>query len=79
MLAKIGLGIAAPVLAIVVWALFGAPNAVWPLLGPWHLIVDVVFFGAAAVALFIAGQRQLAVVFALLVVINQILIYVWAQ
>jgi len=52
MIAKIGLAIGAPVVAVVIWALFGAPKAVWPLVGPWHLIVDVVFFGGAAVALF---------------------------
>ncbi|HEY6411169.1 MAG TPA: YrdB family protein [Ktedonobacteraceae bacterium] len=79
MIAKIGLAIGAPVVAVVIWALFGAPKAVWPLLGLWHLIVDVVFFGAAAVALLAAGQRQLAVAFALVVVINHILVYVWAQ
>jgi Protein of unknown function (DUF2568) len=79
MIAKIGLAIGAPVVAVVIWALFGAPKAVWPLVGPWHLIVDVVFFGGAAVALFAAGQRQLAVAFALVVVINHILAYVWGQ
>jgi hypothetical protein len=79
LIAKIGLAIGAPVAAVVFWALFGAPKAVWALPGPWHLIVAVVFFGAAAVALFAAGQRQLAVAFALVVVINHILVYVWGQ
>ncbi len=79
MIAKIGLAIGAPAVAVVIWALFGAPKAVWSLQGPWHLIVDVIFFGAAAVALFAAGRRQLAVAFALVVLINHILIYVWAQ
>src|SRR5581483_8385654 len=58
MIAKIGLGIGAPVIAIIIWALFGAPKATWALPGNWHLIVAAVFFGAAAVALFSAGQRQ---------------------
>jgi len=79
MIAKIGLALGAPVVAVVVWALFGAPKAVWRLLGPWHLIVDVVFFGAAAVALLTVGQRQLAMAFALVVVINHVLVYVWGQ
>jgi len=79
MIAKIGLAIGAPVIAIVIWALFGAPRATWSLPGYWHLIVEVVFFGAAAVALFAAGQWQLAIAFALVVVINHTLLYVWAQ
>jgi hypothetical protein len=79
MIAKIGLAIGAPAIAVIVWALFGAPTATWALQGNWHLIVAAIFFGAAAVALFSTGQRQWAIAFALLVVLNHILIYVWAQ
>ena len=77
--AKIVLGIGAPVLAIAVWGLFGSPKAPWHLEGIWRLILQIVFFGSAAVALFAAGQRVLGVVFALLFVINTTLMYVWAQ
>lgn len=76
---KIMLSIIAPVLAITVWALFGAPKAVWGLPGNWHLIVAAIFFGSAVVALFFSGQCPLALVFALLVIINHALIFVWAQ
>ena len=65
--------------AVVVWGLFGAPKAVWPLNGAWHLILEVVFFGSAAVALFAAGQRVLGVAFALVFVLNRVLIYTLAQ
>ena len=78
-IAKIGLGIGAPLMAVVVWGLFGAPNAVWHLNGPWRLILEVVFFGSAAVALFVSGQRVLGVPFALVFVLNHALIYAWAQ
>jgi len=78
-IAKIGLGIGAPAVAVVVWGLFGAPKAVWHLDGPWRLILEVVFFGSAAVALFAAGQRVLGVAFALVFVLNSVLIYAWAQ
>jgi hypothetical protein len=44
-----------------------------------HLVLEVVLFGAAAVALFAAGQRALAVAFALVFVLNRVLMYVWAQ
>jgi hypothetical protein len=78
-IAKIGLGIGAPAVAVVVWALFGAPKSMWHLQGPWFLMLRVVFFGSAAVALFIAGQRVLGVAFALVFVVNLVLIYAWAQ
>ena len=78
-LAKIGLGIGAPIVAVGVWALFGAPNAAWQLHGPWHLLLYVVFFGSAVVALFGASQRILGVAFALICILNSVLIAVWAQ
>ena len=77
--AKIGLGIGAPAVAVVVWGLFGAPTAVWHLDGPWRLILEVAFFGSAAVALFTAGQHVLGVAFALVFVVNLVRIYAWAQ
>lgn len=78
-IAKIGLGIGVPLMAVVVWGLFGAPKAAWHLNGPWRLILEVVFFGSAAVALFISGQRVLGGAFALVFVLNHALIYMWAQ
>jgi hypothetical protein len=81
-IAKIGLGIGAPAVAVVVWALFGAPKSVWQLHGLWFLILQVVFFGSAAVALFASGQRVLGMAFALVFVVNLVLtyaIYAWKQ
>ena len=79
LLAKIGLGIGVPILAAVVWGLLGAPGSPWQLHDPWHLILELVLFGAAAVALFASGQRVLGVAFALVFVLNRALMYVWAQ
>ncbi|MDQ2904863.1 MAG: YrdB family protein [Chloroflexota bacterium] len=76
---KIGLGIGAPVLAVVVWALFGAPRSARRLQGPWLLLLRVVFFGSAAVALFSAGQQVLGIAFALVFALNCALIYTLAQ
>jgi hypothetical protein len=77
--AKVVLGIGLPLAAIVVWGLFGSPKAMWHLNGIWRLLLQIVFFGSAAVALFAAGQRVLGVVFALLFVINCTLLHVWGQ
>ncbi len=69
-IARIGLGIGAPALAVVVWWLFGAPKAMWHLNGVFRLLLEVIFFGSAAVALFAAGQHVLCVAFALVFVLN---------
>jgi Protein of unknown function (DUF2568) len=76
---KIILGVGAPLLAALVWGIFEAPQASMPLPEPWHLLLALVIFGLAIVALYVAGQRTLALIFASLVVINQILIYAWHQ
>ncbi|HLJ35646.1 MAG TPA: YrdB family protein [Ktedonobacteraceae bacterium] len=78
-IARIVLGIGAPLVAVVVWALLGAPKAPWHLKGAWRLLLEVVFFGLPAVALFVAGQHILGVAFALVFILNTILIYAWSQ
>jgi len=70
MVARIGLGIGAPLLAIGIWALFGAPKSAWQLHGFGRLLLVVFFFGSAAVALFMAGQPTLGAIFALVFVLN---------
>jgi Protein of unknown function (DUF2568) len=70
---SIARGIGAPVLAVVVWWLFGAPQAKWHLNGIYRLLLEVIFFGSAAVALFAVGQHVLGVAFALTFVLNTLL------
>jgi Protein of unknown function (DUF2568) len=78
-LAKIGLGIGIPVIAIIIWALFGAPTATWHLYGPWRLLLQIIFFGSAVAALYMAGRPGWSLAFALLFVLNTILVYIWKQ
>jgi Protein of unknown function (DUF2568) len=73
------LGIGLPLLAVVVWGLFIAPrrryevpNAVWVLL-------QVLIFGGAVVALLTTGQTTLAFVFAASVLLNATLMVLWHQ
>ncbi len=74
-----GLGIGAPLLAAVIWALFMAPRSNRKLAGASYLLLKTVLFGAAAIVLAAAGQTQLALIFAVAAVINQILLIVWKQ
>ena len=78
-LARIGLGIGIPLVAVIVWALFGAPRAAWRLQGFWLWILRVVFFGGAVVTLIAASLLLLGIVFALICVVNLALISAWAQ
>jgi hypothetical protein len=76
---KIGLGIGAPLLVAVVWGTFLSPQALVQLPELLVLILQVLVFGSAAAALVATGHRTLALVFAVIVVINAILMYVWGQ
>ncbi len=78
-LMKAILTLGAPLLAIVLWSLFGAPRAWRPLTGAWHLLLDAIVFGSAVPALIAAGQPLLALVFGVLLVGNRLLLYLWKQ
>lgn len=78
-LTRIGLGIGAPLVAAVVWGTFISPRAAVPVSLPVRLLLELIIFGAAVAGLAAAGQRTLAWVLALVVVINEILLYMWNQ
>jgi len=73
------LGVAAPMAAAVVWALWIAPKAKRRLRDPARLAVELLLFGAAAVALVAAEHGSLAVLFAAAVAVNELLLIVWRQ
>lgn len=78
-LAKIVLGLGAPALATVVWAIFGAPKSSMHLQGVAYLALQAVFFGGAALALVAAGQRGLGIGFALIALVNSAAAAFWRQ
>ena len=75
MLARIGLGIGLPLLAILVWGMWGAPRTKWQLQGLWFLLLRIVYFSSAVVALIFAGQDMMGVIFALLTALFLVLAY----
>jgi hypothetical protein len=79
LMAKIALGIGAPLVAAVVWGTFVSPQAPVQLPGLLALIFQVLIFGSAAAALVATGHRTLALAFAVVVVVNAVLMYVWGQ
>lgn len=67
---SLGLAVAAPAAAAVLWGLFAAPKSRFTVPLAAQLVVKAVVFGAAALALVALGQRQPALWFAVAVVVN---------
>lgn len=78
-LAKIGLSILLPLIAAIGWGLVMAPKASHRLTGWKYAALEVVFFGAAAAALWSQNLVKLACLFVILVIANRILIIIWHQ
>ena len=73
-LAKIALGVGAPLLTVVVWGLFIAPRAVVTVPAPVNLALRILVFGLAAVGLAVAGPPTWAWMFGVVVVANMALV-----
>ncbi|HEY7341850.1 MAG TPA: YrdB family protein [Ktedonobacterales bacterium] len=78
-LLKFVLGLGAPALAVVIWAIFGAPNSSTQLQGAAYLALQFVFFGGGALALVVSGQRGLGIAFALIALVNCTAAAIWRQ
>jgi hypothetical protein len=76
---KLLLALSATALAILVWALFGAPKATWHLDGVWRVLLQVLFFGSAVLALYAANQYSLSLIFALVALISCTMARIWNQ
>ena len=79
LLIQLALGIAAPAVVIVVWATFVAPRAERRLEDPARLVLEVVIFGSAVLALMAAGHVLPGVLLGLASAISLVLMLVWGQ
>jgi hypothetical protein len=70
LLVRCALGLGAPALVIVIWAVLLAPMAKRRLPMPWLAIAKLVLFGLGALALYIANAPGLALALAVLAVVN---------
>lgn len=73
-LMKILLGIGLPVLMAVLWGVFIAPRATYPLRGLSYLALELILLGSGAVALFASGKPTLGWEYAIILVINKVLL-----
>jgi hypothetical protein len=78
-IAKIGLGVGAPLVVAVVWGAFLSPRAAIALPGFLVLVLQALVFGSAAGGLVVTGHRTLDFVFVAVAVINALLVYAWGQ
>ena len=73
---RIGLGLGGPLVAALVWTTLRAPGAPLELHDPLHLLLELVFFGSAALSLGHAGRPGPAWCLAVLAASNRGLMYV---
>jgi hypothetical protein len=78
-LVKVVLGIGAAVLAALIWGRYMAPKSETRLTGTAYLALKFVLFGLAALGLANFGQGMLAIIFTVVLLINQVLLLVWRQ
>ena len=76
---KVLLGIGLPVFIAILWALFVAPKATYPLQGLARLGVELILFGAGAFALFASGKANLGWIYVAVLAMNEALLFVWKQ
>lgn len=76
---KILFGLGLPVLLAVIWGWLMAPRSAHRLSGIPFLIMDMILLGSGAVALYASGLASLAWIYAIVLVINEILRLVWKQ
>ena len=67
------IGLGAPALAIVLWALFVSPKAVFRVDVFGKALVEIAVFSAAAIAWWMLGQPVVAIVFALVAAVSGII------
>ncbi len=73
------LGIGTPVVVAVIWGLFLAPKADYRLDMMAGIVLSLVLFAAAVIALYQTGHPAMAITFALLIIFNRIFLLIWQQ
>ncbi len=76
---KVIFGIGLPVLFIMIWSLLLAPKATYRLRGVPLILLSLILLGSGAVALFAAGRAGLGWGYAIVLIVNQVLLMVWKQ
>ncbi|SHI25594.1 YrdB family protein [Streptomyces sp. 3214.6] len=73
------LGLGAPAVLIVLWALFGSQKASYKTRGAVRVGFELLWFGAGVAALFAAGAMAWAIAFAAVCAVSKTLAVIWRQ
>ncbi|HEX7005017.1 MAG TPA: YrdB family protein [Trueperaceae bacterium] len=76
-LQRFALGLGAPLLAALLWGLFVAPRSRARLAEPLRYGIGLLIMLAGALALAASGEHSLALVFALVILLNTSLVVLW--
>ncbi len=74
---KIVLAVMLPVVAAILWGLFIAPKANFPLGTGWRIALEIGLFATACVLLAVSHHVYLAIGLAVLVIMNELLLGYW--
>ena len=78
-LMKAVLGMGSPLLMAIVWGFFVSPKAPMRVKGFRRVVLEWLIFGVAALALYDVGKPTLAIILAIVVVVNSVLNHLWEQ
>ncbi len=76
---KILFGIGLPVLMAVIWGYWMAPRSVHRLSGVPFTLMDILLLGSGAVALYASGLVNLAWIYAVVLIVSEVLRLLWKQ
>ncbi|RED66211.1 YrdB family protein [Cohnella lupini] len=72
---QVVLGIGTPLLVAVMWGTYISPKAKYPVPIPAKIMIQSAVFFFAAAALYASGQREIAYIFAAVVLIEMLIVY----
>ena len=78
-LMKFVLGIGSPLAIAIIWGVFGSPGAPIRVKGYLRVVLELLIFGLATLALYSTGNTSLALIYGIIVIVNRILIGLWDQ
>ncbi|MDQ1147513.1 hypothetical protein QE429_004340 [Bacillus sp. SORGH_AS 510] len=76
---NIVLGIGAPMIAAVIWGMFGAPKAPYTLSSMPFLMLEIVIFGLPVIILFFLNKHTLGFCYGLIAAFNLLFMKIWNQ
>ncbi|HXS35567.1 MAG TPA: YrdB family protein [Flavipsychrobacter sp.] len=73
------LAVGLPVAVVVIWGLFLAPKANIKLPVPLYVSLKTILFGMSIVLLYLSGRPTLAIIFAIVLIVNSTILYFMKQ